>query len=99
MDAATIAAIIGAGGLTVLVPQIISGVRGFLDGRHAREKSAAVDALTQRDEAVRARDRADACRRVIAEHASEVRRIAIEHGLGHLLPPWPTSKPRNEEKK
>ena len=53
MDAATIAALIGAGGLTVLAPQIFTGIRGLIDGRHQREKAEAVDALSQRDAAVR----------------------------------------------
>ena len=89
MDPTLIAAILGAGGLTVLVPQLITGIRGMIDGHHAQEKAENVDALAQRDAAIRERDRADRCRRVLEEHAATVRRIAIEHGLGHLLPPWP----------
>ena len=76
-------------GLVALVPQIFSGIRGLLDGRHAREKQANVDALSQRDAAIRDRDQADRCRRALEDYASRVRRICIEHGLGHLLPPWP----------
>ena len=93
MDPALIAAIIGAGGLAALIPQIFSGVRGLLDGHHTREKEENVDALAQRDAAIRERDRADRCRRVFEDYASRVRRIAIEHGLGHLLPPWPGEHP------
>lgn len=89
MDPTLIAAILGAGGLTVLVPQLITGIRGVIDGHHAQEKAENVDALAQRDAAIRERDRADRCRRVMAEHAATVRRIAIEHGIGQHLPPWP----------
>ena len=89
MDPTLIAAILGAGGLTVLVPQLITGIRGMIDGHHAQEKAENVDALAQRDKAIRERDRADRCRRVFEDYASRVRRIVIEHGLGHLLPPWP----------
>ena len=98
MDPALIAAIIGAGGLAALVPQIFSGVRGLLDGHHAREKAENVDALAQRDRAILERDRADRCRRVMVEHAATVRRIAIEHGIGQHLPPWPgENKPPEKE--
>ena len=89
MDPTLIAAILGAGGLTVLVPQLITGIRGMIDGHHAQEKAENVDALAQRDKAILERDRADRCRRVFEDYAARVRRIAIEHGLGHLLPPWP----------
>lgn len=103
MDAATIATIIGAGGLGVLIPQIFSGIRGLLDGRHQREKTEAVDALAQRDAAVRERNAADRAaateardRRRVEEYASHLRRLLIERcGLDpEHLPPWPTRTPR-----
>ena len=89
MDPALIAAVIGAGGLAALIPQIFSGVRGLLDGHHAQEKAENVDALAQRDAAIRERNAADRRSRIAIEHAATVRRIAIEHGLGRYLPPWP----------
>lgn len=104
MDAATIAALIGAGGLTVLAPQIFSGIRGLVDGRHQREKDEAVDALSQRDAAVRDRNRADRARaseagrrRRAEEYSSLLRRMLIENcGIPpHQLPPWPDA-PNND---
>lgn len=89
VDPAIIATIIGAGGLAALIPQIFSGVRGLLDGHHAQEKAENVDALAQRDAAIRERNAADRSRRIAVEHAATVRRIAIEHGLARYLPPWP----------
>lgn len=102
MDAATIAALIGAGGLTVLAPQIFSGIRGLIDGRHQREKAEAVDALSQRDAAVRERIEADRARaaeashrRRVEEYASLLRRMLIETcGISpDRLPPWPRRTP------
>ena len=98
MDAATIAALIGAGGLTVLAPQIFTGIRGLIDGRHQREKQEAVDALSQRDAAVRERNQAERVRsaeasrrRRVEEYASLLRRTLIETcGIEPgQLPPWP----------
>lgn len=102
MDAATIAALIGAGGLTVLAPQIFAGIRGLIDGRHQREKAEAVDALSQRDAAVRERNAADRARatearrrRRIEEYASLLRRRLIEScGMApDQIPPWPDHRP------
>lgn len=102
MDAATIAALIGAGGLTVLAPQIFAGIRGLIDGRHQREKEEAVDALSQRDVAVRERNRLDRAlsreagrRRRVEEYASTLRRLLIETcGMDpDQIPPWPGHRP------
>lgn len=99
MDAATIATIIGAGGLGVLVPQIFNGLRGHLDGRHQREKAEAVDALTQRDTAVRERNAADRRARIYAEHASRLRRLLIERSdlTEADIPPWPAEERPDKE--
>lgn len=98
MDAQTLATILGAGGVGFLAQQLFTGVRGLLDGRHQREKEQNVDALTQRDSAVRERDASDraraqeaSARRRVEEYASLLRRMLIEQcGIEPArLPPWP----------
>lgn len=98
MDPQTVALVIGAGGLAGLVTGLVKGIQDWRSGEHTREKERNQDALSQRDRAVKDRDdalrlldREATRRRVIAEYASTLRRVAIEHGVPtDDLPPWPT---------
>lgn len=93
----TLALLIGAGGLGGLLTQLLRGVQEWRSGEHAREKERNLDAISQRDVAVKERDRAVdeldaeiAYRRQVAEHASQLRRLLIEHGTDPTdLPAWP----------
>lgn len=97
MDFQMLALIIGAGGLGGLLTQLLRGVQEWRSGEHAREKERNLDAISQRDVAVKERDRAVdaldaemAYRRQLAEHASQLRRLLIEHGTHPAdLPTWP----------
>ena len=105
MDAGTIAAIIGAGGISGLLVQAFNGWRGMRDGSHAREKERNVDALTQRDDAVRDRIKADhradreaSYRRKLSEYASQLRRMLIEKGTPvDQIPPWPADTKEDDQ--
>lgn len=97
MDPQTLALIIGAGGLGGLLTQLLRGVQEWRTGEHAREKERNLDAISQRDTALKERDRAvdelDAemnHRRALAEYASQLRRLHIENGYDPKdLPPFP----------
>jgi hypothetical protein len=55
--------------------------------RHISGRSTA--RRTENRNYLRERDDADAYRRVVFEHASELRGILLAQGLGNLIPPWP----------
>ena len=81
--AAWFTAILGAGGFPALLAfgkQLV----GIFTGRSRRKRDEV-------DEAYRERDREASKRRVIEEHASAVRRIAIEAPCvpTESIPPWP----------
>lgn len=76
-----IALIVAVGG-GAFVREIVVGLWRWLTGRQTRERSTIQRAL-------RDLDRESPYRRRVEEHASEVRRIAVNHGLADELPPWP----------
>ena len=81
--AAWVTAILGAGGLTAILTfgkHLVALVTG-----RARRKRDEVD------EAYAERDKEAAKRRIIEEHASAVRVVAIREGVDPaLIPAWPT---------
>ena len=92
---ALIVAAIGAGGIGVFFRDVVDVFLKLRDGLSAREKHRKSDILQQRDEALRReelaweqRDVESTKRRRMEEHASQLRRLAIEAGLD--LPPYPT---------
>lgn len=74
-------AVFSVGG-TAFIAAFWKGLRSFVSGRAADERGTIQRLYRERDEA-------DAYRRVMAEHASTLRGIMNEHGLGHLVPDWP----------
>lgn len=63
------------------------GIYHWATGGQARERSALRQAMTDLDAE-------SAYRRRVTEHAHEVRRIAIDHGIpSDALPPFPTRTP------
>lgn len=92
MDPQTVALVVGAGGLTGFLPVLIKGLHDWRTGEHAREKEINQDALTQRDNAVRARDREIAYRIAWQDYATTVRILAREAGVTlEQLPTAPKS--------
>lgn len=80
---AGVAAIITALGGGVALRSLAGGIVSHYTGRAERER-------TTIQSATRARDDEATYRRMVAEHASQVRRIAIDHGVPvEQLPPWP----------
>lgn len=98
LDAQTLAAIFGAGGIGAVLLAITKGTFDWINGSHAREKSRNADIAQQRNDAVaRAQylqdrlDRESAKRRIIAEHAGTLRVMLIESGAQvEDLPKWPS---------
>ena len=91
---ALIVAAIGAGGIGVFFRDVVDVFLKLRDGLSAREKNRKSDILQQRDAALRReelawqqRDVESAKRRRMEEHASELRRLAIEAGI--TPPPYP----------
>lgn len=72
-------AVLGGG---VFFRELVTGVWKWLTGRQTHERNTLRAAL-------RDLDLEASYRRRVEEHASEVRRIAIEHGLADELPPFP----------
>ena len=94
-DQQFIIALLGAiGGPTVLIP-LARGILRWLSGAQGRERIKHRDQKQRLEDETERADRADAYRRVIAEHASTLIGILNQHGLGHLVPPWPRNP--NEE--
>lgn len=94
-----VALVITAVGGSAIAPAIVKGLQGVLTGafqtRRTREQELRADVASceaRLDEVREERDHADSRARRLAEHASEVRRIALENGLtSDQLPPWPSS--------
>lgn len=91
---ALIVAAIGAGGLGAFFRELVDVFLKLRDGLSAREKNRKVDIVQQRDQALQReqlaweeRDREASKRRRLEEHASHLRRLAIENGIEP--PPYP----------
>lgn len=95
------AAIVTAIGVPVVLRELLSTFRSWRTGRMAerrRQVDATLDRITRAEAAAeRARQAADreaTYRRLIAEHASQVRAVALAHGVPlDTLPPWPPHPP------
>lgn len=79
-----ITAILTALGVGGALPTLAKGAISHYTGRAEKER-ATIRSVT------RDHDAEATYRRLVAEHASQVRRIAIDHGVPvEQLPPWPT---------
>lgn len=102
------AQLIAALGVGALLKELVKGVIGWLGGSHARSRARASDILTQRDDAYKRAEKAEAHadqadaiadyeareRRRIAEYASALRRDCMEHGIAQEdLRTWPRPGP------
>ncbi|ASR83193.1 hypothetical protein FDI29_gp23 [Arthrobacter phage Abidatro] len=84
-------AILGAGGLTVIVPKLVDGLKAWRSGRALEEKDknrGLVDRLAVAESRLEAEI---IYRRAVEEYASTLRRVLIEvYGVpSERLPPWP----------
>lgn len=86
MPVSDIALILG----TLGVRELLAFVVNWISGRAMREKGRVREVIDERDKAEDERDREAAYRRIIQEHASELRRLLIEAGAADI-PPWPPS--------
>ncbi|UVK62561.1 hypothetical protein SEA_TAYLORSIPHT_22 [Arthrobacter phage TaylorSipht] len=84
-------AILGAGGLTVIVPKLVDGIKAWRSGRAVEEKEKN-KGLVDRLAAAESRLEAEIIwRRIVEEYAATLRRALIEvYGVpADRLPPWP----------
>ncbi|WP_460690211.1 hypothetical protein [Nesterenkonia suensis] len=94
-----VASVFGAGGFLAVT---IQELRKWRSGKAQAERRRNNDLKATADQAAAARAHAEALRdweatrrRQIAEHASHLRRIALEHGVPlHELPPFPAPPER-----
>jgi hypothetical protein len=86
-------ALLLAGGGGSLAAVFGKGLWRHISGRSAERREINRNYLHERDDA-------DAYRRVVFEHASELRGILLAQGLGELIPPWPENPnaPSKEKK-
>lgn len=81
-----VVAILAALGVGTILPEIARATIGYFTNRREAEQSA-------NNRLRRERDLAEANARIAREHASEVRRIAIDHGVpAAAFPPFPRSE-------
>ena len=86
MTASEWAAILTALGVGAAAKELVTGVWAWLTGRQDAERGRIRRIIAERDHA-------EAERRHIAEHASELRRMLIENGTPSTqLPPWPSQR-------
>lgn len=79
-------AICAALGMGTILPEIAKASIGYFTNRRSREQ-------TDNDRLRRERDVAEANARIAREHASDVRRIAIDNGVNpSAFPPFPRSQ-------
>lgn len=89
-----ITALLGVGGLGLIIPKVIEGVTAWLSGRAKTEK-ARNQTLLQRLAAAerRAENEAD-FRRSLEEYAGALRLLLVNSGTpAGSLPAWPVRKP------
>lgn len=85
-----ITALLGVGGLSVIIPKVIDGLRAWRSGRAAAEKVNNRSLLARLTDA-EARAEAEAgFRRKLEEYAGALRLMLVNAGIpAHALPPWP----------
>jgi hypothetical protein len=85
-----VTALLGAGGLSLIIPKVIDGLRAWKSGRAAAEKVNNRSLLARLTDA-EARAEAEAgFRRKLEEYAGALRLLLINAGVpAEKLPPWP----------
>ncbi len=83
MTATEWAAVLTALGVGAAAKELVTGLWAWMSGRQDAERGRMRRVIAERDHA-------EADRRRISEHASELRRLLIERGTPSTeLPPWP----------
>lgn len=86
MAVQTVVTVLAALGVGTIMPELSRAMIGYFTNRRERE-------TTDNDRLRHERDVADANARIAREHASDVRRIAINHGVDPaLFPSFPRSQ-------
>lgn len=85
-----ITALLGVGGLSVIIPKVIDGLRAWKSGRAVAEKVNNRSLLSRLTDA-EARAEAEATfRRKLEEYAGALRLLLVQAGVpAEKLPPWP----------
>ena len=85
-----ITAIIGVGGLGMIIPKIIDGLRAWKSGRAAAEKVNNRSLLARLTDAETRAEAEANFRRKLEEYAGALRLLLVNAGVpASALPPWP----------
>jgi hypothetical protein len=92
-----ITALLGVGGLSVILPKIIDGLRAWKSGRAMAEKVNNRSLLSRLTDA-EARAEAEAgFRRKLEEYAGTLRLLLVNAGFpAEKLPPWPVRSEKDQ---
>lgn len=86
MSVQAVVAVLAALGVGTILPELSRAFIGYFTNRRANEQH-------DNDRLKRERDVAEANARIAREHASDVRRVAIDHGVPpSAFPPFPRSQ-------
>lgn len=90
-------AIIGVGGLSVIVPKLIEGIIAWRTGRAQTEKAQNQSILDRLAESEQRSQREAEWRRALEEYAGVLRLLLVQAGVAvHKVPPWPDKREGNK---
>lgn len=85
-----ITALLGTGGLALIIPKVIEGIRAWRSGRALEEKSKNKSLVTRLSESESHAESETRWRRKLEEYAGALRVDLITHGVPEEdLRPWP----------
>lgn len=90
-------AIIGVGGLSVIIPKLIDGIIAWRTGRAQTEKAQNQSILDRLAESELRSQREAEWRRSLEEYASILRLLLVQSGVPvHKIPSWPDRSNQKE---
>lgn len=85
-----ITALVGVGGLGLIIPKVIDGLSAWLSGRAKIEKERNQGVLTKLSAADRRAESEAVFRRALEEYAGQLRLLLVKAGVpAESIPPWP----------
>jgi hypothetical protein len=85
-----ITALVGVGGLGLIIPKVIDGLSAWLSGRAKAEKEKNQSVLSKLSAADRRAEAEAEFRRALEEYAGRLRLLLVNSGVPvDAIPPWP----------
>ena len=85
-----ISALVGVGGLGLIIPKVIDGLSAWLSGRAKTEKEKNQSVLSKLSAADRRAESEAEFRRALEEYAGRLRLLLVNAGVpASAIPPWP----------